>query len=132
MAQIYSFAQKKNEFVCVYVNHLRQYISRCLVREMLSPQRLISLFLEGLRNQSLHANIYGKKTWNLEWMYQGYNRLWYDNCEIYGNVDKKSYCPWETSSVKSGKTQENSPVEEDTIANLVVKKMNQVFRLESR
>ena len=55
-----------------------------------------------------------------------------DNCKIYGNVDKKIHSPSKTSRVKSGKTQETSPVEVDAIAILVVKKMNQVFKPQPR
>ena len=94
-------------------------------------QRLISLFLEGLKNKSLHANLYGKKHDTLNECIK--NAIDFDdNCEIYGNVDKKIHSPSETSSVKSGKTQETSLVEADAIADLVVKKMNQVFKPQPR
>ena len=98
---------------------------------MPSSQRLISLFLEGLKNKSLHANLYGKKHDTLNECIK--DVIDFDNnCEIYGNVDKKIHSPSETSSVKSGKTQENSPVEADVIVDLVVKKMNQVFKPQPR
>ena len=98
---------------------------------MPSSQRLISLFLEGLKNKSLHANLYGKKHDTLNECIK--DAIDFDNnCEIYGNVDKKIHSPSETSSVKSGKTQETSPVEADAIADLVVKKMNQVFKPQPR
>ena len=93
---------------------------------MPSSQRLISLFLEGLKNKSLHANIYAKKHDTLNKSIKDaidFN----DNYKIYENVDKKIHSPSETSSVKSGKTQETSLVETNVIANLVVKKINQVF-----
>ena len=47
-----------------------------------------------------------------------------DNCEIYGNVDKKIHSPLETSSFRSKKTQETSPIEAHAIVDLMVKKMN--------
>ena len=127
VAQIYLFSQKENEFMWDCANHLRQYISRCPTKEIPSSQRLISLFLEGLKNKSLHANLYDKKHDTLNECIKDAIDF-DDNCEIYGNVDKKIHSPSETSSVKSGKTQETSPVETDAIADLVVKKINQVFK----
>ena len=61
VAQIYAFKQKENESVRDCANRLRQYISRCLEGEMPRPQRLVSLFLEGLSNKYLHANLYGRR-----------------------------------------------------------------------
>ena len=75
----------------------------------------------------MHANPYGKKHDTLNECIKDAIDF-DDNCEIYGNVDKKIHLPLETLSVKSEKTQETSPVEADAIADLVVKKMNQVFK----
>ena len=127
VAQIYLFSQKENESVWDCANHLRQYISRCLAREIPSSQRLISLFLESLKNKSLHANLYGK---NHDTLYNCIKDAidFDDNCEIYGNVDKKIHSPSETSSLKSGKTQETSLAKTDVISDLVVKKMNKVLK----
>ena len=61
VAQIYGFVQKENESVRDCANRLRQYIARCSEGEMPSSQRLVSIFLEGLANKSLHANLYAKK-----------------------------------------------------------------------
>ena len=94
---------------------------------MPTSQRLISLFLEGLKNKSLHVSLYGKKHDTLNECIKDAIDF-DDNCEIYGNVDKKNHSPLETSSFKSGKTQETSLVEADAIADLVVKKKNQVFK----
>ena len=88
VAQIYSFGQKENESVRDCANCLRQYISRCPTREMFGPDRLISLFLEGLSNKSLHANLYGLKHDTLNKCIKDAINL-DDNCELFGNVDKK-------------------------------------------
>ena len=61
VALIYGFVQKENESVRDCANRLRQYISRCPEGEMPSSQRLVSIFLEGLTNKLLHANLYAKK-----------------------------------------------------------------------
>ena len=90
---------------------------------MPSFERLISLFLKGLKNKSLHANLYGKKHDTLNECIKDAIDF-DDNCKIYGNVDKKIHSPSKTSSVKSGKTQETSLVDVDAIADLVVKKIN--------
>ena len=96
------------------------------------PQRLISLFLKGLKNKPLHANLYGKKHDTLNKCIKDAIDFDDDNCENYGNVDKKIHSPSETSSVKSGKTQETSPAEANAIVKLVFKKMNQVFKPHPR
>ena len=70
---------------------------------MPSSQRLISLFLEGLKNKLLHANLYGKKHDTLNECIKDAIDF-DDNCEIYGNLDKNIHLPSQTSSVKSGKT----------------------------
>ena len=51
-----------------------------------------------------------------------------DNCELYGNVDKKIHSTLDTLSTKSGETTKTTSVDADAIANLVVKRMNQVFK----
>ena len=50
-----------------------------------------------------------------------------DNCELFGNVDKKVNSS-DISSAKSGKTQDSTPMEANVIANLVIKKVNEMFK----
>ena len=126
VAQIYSFGQKKNEFVRDCANRLRQYISRCPNREMPGPDRLISLFLEGLSNKSLHANLYGRKHDTLNECIKDAIDL-DDNCKLYGNVDKRVNSS-DASSAQSSCSKEATPMEADAIADLVIKKMNQMFK----
>ena len=47
-------------------NKLRHYISRCPSDEMSSQARLYLVLLEGLRNKSLHANLYAKAAQKIE------------------------------------------------------------------
>ena len=61
VAQIYNFKQKTHKNVRDFVSRLRQYIARCPAREIPSQERLVSLFLEGLSNKTLHANLYSMK-----------------------------------------------------------------------
>ena len=88
--------------------------------------RLISLFLEGLSNKSLHANLYGQKHDTLNECIKDAIDL-DDNCELFGNVDKKVNSS-DTFSAKSGKTRDSTPMEADAIANLVIKKMKEMFK----
>ena len=78
-------------------------------------------------NKSLHANLHEKWHETLNKFIK--DAIDFDDYyEIYENVDKKIYFPLDISSVWSGKTQETTPVEADVIVDLVVKKMNQVFK----
>ena len=43
------------------MNRLKQYVARCPGDEKPSQKRLISIFLAGLRNKTLHAHLYVKK-----------------------------------------------------------------------
>ena len=61
VAQIYSFKQKDHESVRDCVNRLKQYILRCPDEEKPSQARLISVFLEGLKDKMLHAHLYARK-----------------------------------------------------------------------
>ena len=88
MAQIYAFKQKENESVRDCANRLRQYISTCPEGEMHGPQHLVSLFLEGLSNKSLHANLYGCRHGTLNECIKDAIDF-DDNSELFGNVDKQ-------------------------------------------
>ena len=80
---ITKFKQEEKETVRDCANRLRQYISRCPEKELPSQAKLISIFLEGLRDKSLHADLYAKKHKTL-------NKCIHDaidlnnNCDIYG------------------------------------------------
>ena len=124
---MYSFTQEEKESMHDCANCLRQYISRCPTKEIPSSQKLISLFLEGWKNNSLHANVYGKKHDTLKECIKDAIDF-DDNCEMYGNVDRNIYFQSKASSMKSGKSLETFFAKDDTIADLLVKKMNQVFK----
>ena len=82
-ALLYEFKQGEKESVRDCANRLRQYISRCPEGEMPGPEKLVSIFLEGLTNKSLHASLYGKKHTVLnDCIYDAIDMD--DNCDIYG------------------------------------------------
>ena len=58
IAQIFSFQQREHETVRDCVNRLKQYIVCCLDDEKPSQARLISIFLEGLKNWTLYTHLY--------------------------------------------------------------------------
>ena len=95
--------------------------------EMPSSQRLVSIFLEGLANKSLHANLpcFAKKHNTLNSCIKDAIDF-DDNCEIFGNVNASARL--ETSSTKNTiETGKGHPVNAEAIAEMVMKKMNQVF-----
>ena len=61
LAKIYSFKQKDHETIRDCVNRLKQYIARCPYEEKISQARLISIFLQGLKNRTFHAHLYAQK-----------------------------------------------------------------------
>lgn len=65
LSQIHGFKQKSDKMVRDGANPLRQYLARCPEEEMTSQERLVSIFLEGLRNNNLHASLYMKHHKNL-------------------------------------------------------------------
>ena len=46
------------------VNRLKQYINRCPEDEKPSQSRLVSIFLDGLKNSILHSHLYAQKHTN--------------------------------------------------------------------
>ena len=66
LSQIHQFKQESNEFVRDCASRLQQYLMRCLVMEIPSQERLVSLFLEGLWSKELHSAIYMKHITNLD------------------------------------------------------------------
>ena len=55
VAQIYASKQKEHDLVRDCVTRLKKNITRCLEEEKTSQIRLISIFLKGLQNKTLHA-----------------------------------------------------------------------------
>ena len=104
VALIFSFKQTLSETVRECSNRLKQYIARCPVGEVPTQERLVSLFLEGLVNQNLHATLFAKEHTNLNSCINDAIRL-DDNCDVYqdgaivANRDNKSQSGDSTSTV---------------------------------
>ena len=83
IAQIYVFKKKDHESVRYCANQLKQYITRCPTDEKPGQKRLISIFLEGLRNKTLHAHLYAKK-------HTSFNECFLDAMDYDDNIDISS------------------------------------------
>ena len=82
-------------------NRLRQYLARCPEEEMSSQERLVSTFLEGLKNKDFHATLYIKHHKNLNQCIN--DAIDYDNnCgDDERKDDKSSKASSNTSSIAS-------------------------------
>lgn len=121
VAKIYAFKQAPYETVRDCANRMKQYIARCPEEEKPSQKRLISLFLEGLMSKTLHAHLYALK-------HTSFNECCHDAMDYDDNFDvdeKSSQNEGKQSTEKSSETKELSP---DAIAELVLKRMGQLYR----
>lgn len=65
ITRIYTFKQKAIETIRDCVSKLKLYINRCPpTSEMPIALRLISIFLEGLKNKEIHGHLYAKRHTN--------------------------------------------------------------------
>ena len=123
---INNFKQEEKEFVRDCANRLRQYIARCPEKELPSQEKLVSLFLEGLLNKSLHADLYSKRHTTLNECIRDAIDL-DDNCVIYG--ENKPITGSETFSSKSTTDAEKSKAgEAEDMVEMIMKRMNEVFK----
>ena len=124
---ITNFKQEEKETVRDCANRLRQYIARCPDVELPSQAKAVSIFLEGLKDKSLHANLYGRKHKTLnECIYDAIDLD--DNCDIYGK--DKPITGADTRSTTSRGTQETGKDQnkDEAMVEMIMKRMNQVFR----
>ena len=133
VALIYSFEQREHELVRDSVSQLRQYVNRCPNNEKPSQGRLISIFLEGLKNKLLHAHLYSKR--HTTFQECCIDAIDYDdNFELSGiaGISKpKGQDIGSLGSSASGRSQEKFPTKEE-IADLVFQKMGQAYKPPNR
>lgn len=124
-AKIHSFKQEPHETVRDCVNRLKQYIARSPDEEKSSQKRLISIFLEGLVNKTLHAHLYAKK-------HTSFNECCLDAMDYDDNFevdsessgkDKRNLFARALDSSSSA-TKEMNP---EAIVEIVLKKMGQLY-----
>ena len=119
LTQILDFKQKERETVKDAIARLKSLISRCPPREMPAEDRLISCFLESLRDRNLHMQLFGKRHIGLDECFDD-ALLFEDNCNL-GGADTK-----DLGSDSSSHTSRH--VNSEAIADLVLKKMRQEQR----
>ena len=119
LTQILDFKQKEKETVKDAIARLKSLISRCPPREMPAEDRLISCFLESLRDRNLHTQLFGKRHVTLDNCFDD-ALLYKDNCNL-GGADAR-----EMGSDSSSHTSRH--VNSEAIADLVLKKMRQEQR----
>ena len=127
IAQIYSFKQKDHETVRDCVNRLKQYIARCPNEEKPSQARLISVFLEGLKNKTLHAHLYAQK-------HSTFNECCLDAMDYDDNFDIGSVSSHSSarddrqSREKSTTTNESRDTNPERLVEMVLKRLGQTYR----
>ena len=94
--------------------------------ELPSQAKAVSIFLEGLRDKSLHADLYNKKHKTLnECMYDAIDLD--NNCDIYGTdkpisgLDSQS-----TTSRNTHETGKDKTNKAEAMVEMIMKRMNQL------
>ncbi|MCO5546848.1 hypothetical protein L7F22_000285 [Adiantum nelumboides] len=116
LTQILDFKQKERETVKDAIARLKSLISRCPPREMPAEDRLISCFLESLRDRNLHTQLFERRHVTLDDCFDD-ALLYEDNCSL-GGADAK-----EGGSDSSSHTSRH--VNSETIVDLILRKLRQ-------
>ena len=119
LTQFLDFKQKEKETVRDTIGRLKALILRCPPKEMPEEDRLISCFLESLRDKNLHMQLLGQKHMKLNECFD--NALLYeDNC-TWGGTNGR-----EDSTKGSSRTSKHVKLE--AIADIVFQRMRQEGR----
>ncbi|MCO5577323.1 hypothetical protein L7F22_031151 [Adiantum nelumboides] len=114
LTQILDFKQREKETIKDAIARLKSLISRCPLREMPAEDRLISCFLEGLTDRSLHMQLIGQKHIRLDDCFDD-ALLYEDNCNL-GRANQAIDNAVESSHA-------SGQVNQEAIADLVMKKI---------
>ena len=118
LTQILDFKQTEKETVRDAIGRLKALILRCPPREMPAEDRLISCFLESLRDRNLHLQLFGQKHTKLKECFVD-ALLYEDNCTMGGtNVHE--------DNERSSHTSQH--LNSEAIADIVLRKMRQEGR----
>lgn len=120
-----NFKQNENKTVKDCVNQFKQYLARCPKSEVSSQAKIISIFLEGLKDKILRANLYGKKHKTINECIQdaiGLN----DNCDIYGKPDSRSKSLSQSLNETLENTKRTYTAEE--MVEMVMEKMRYFYK----
>ena len=125
---ITKFKQEEKESVRDCANRLKQYIARCPERELpTAAEKSVSIFLEGLRDKKLHVDLYAKKHKTLKECINDAIDL-DDNYDIYGKDKPISGTESQGTASSSGDIGKNKTNKIEAMVELIMKRMNQVFK----
>ena len=106
-------------------NRLKKYVTRSPNRKKPSQRRLISIFLEGLKNKILHAHLYAKK-------HTCFNECCLDAMDYDDNFNMASVSSQEDQPREGPKPSKELESKEkeinaEQIADIVVRRMEQFY-----
>ena len=110
-------------------NRLRQNIARCPENELPLQEKSVSISLEGLRDKTLHGDLYAKKHKMLNKCIHDAIDL-DDNCDIYEK--DKPISGTESQTTNSNETGRSRVNEIEAMVEMIMKRMNQVFKPPQR
>ena len=119
VTQILSFQQKDNETIKECIDRLRQYIVRCPASETPSQERLISCFLEGLRNRQLYMHLFAKN-------HADFDECCFDAQKFDDNCDLLHHKP-NQDLTESGESSKN--MKTHALVDLILQKLRQELNL---
>lgn len=107
------------------VNRLKQYINCCPDDEKPSQGRLISIFLEGLRNKTLHVHLYARK-------HATFNACCTDAMDYNDNFDMKNLASLDikkdSKDLSANSSSQTPSMNPKQIVDIVLKKLGQTYR----
>ena len=128
-SKIQGFKQKEHETVRDCVNRLKQYIARCPIEEKPSQSKLVSIFLEGLKDKTLYKHLYAMK-------HQSFIECCKDAMDLDDNFDDNDDTTSEStrSEVRptrrsvNTETTASAEVGPDQIVETVLRRLGQTYR----
>ena len=122
LGQIHNFKQKDHESIRDCVSRLKQLYLRCPDNEKPSQERLIFVFLEGLRNRTLYTHLYPRK-------HSTFNECCLDAMDYDDNFEMRTDSS--QSGLRSPPSTSNSEMcsaQEDRIIERLLQKLGHVNR----
>ena len=119
LMQILDFKKKEKETMQDTLGRLKALILRCPSREMLEEDRLISCFLESLRDRNLHMQLLGQ------------NHVKLSKCFDYALLYKHN-CTWGGTNMREdtveGANHTSKHINSEAIVDIVLQQMRQEGR----
>ena len=128
-SKIQGFKQKEHETVRDCVNRLKQYIARCPIEEKPSQTKLVSIFLEGLKDKTLYKHLYAMK-------HQSFIECCKDAMDLDDNFDDDDDTTSESTRtgvhlprrMTQAETTSSTGITTDQIVDTVLQRLGQTYR----